>query len=372
MKTKNKSHFFRDKVIKNIHALLSTLFRVLGYSVFSPTSHQRTSLADKGNKTFTKSNSKKWFLPNRELLRRISHEIAMRILAMPIVILFFIAAIVYAGTRPTAADISLYPGGMGLYYKNVSFRSGDGTLLMGWFIPSLNADEILEDGNKALTRKRPGVVLCHDAGANREQLLALASTLNRQGIEVLLFDFRGSGLSEAKVRTFGLNEQYDVSAAVHFLKEQPSVDPEKIAVIGQGLGGVAAIGAASRDCNIRSIVVADVDSNFEMAVSRKLRQAGLLGDAFCSAFVWGCQTYFRANDTQMSTIHKAALLSENQSLLMIYHKNNEKLKQSAELIQKNTDAQTQTMVINSLKPCLLTDYEIGVPCIIEFLHNSWE
>ncbi len=371
-KNRKKAHPFRDSLRTHTHQFLNRLFAILSYSVFSPRSDPSKHSSAGSGADSSKHEKDKWYRLNRAFLRRVGHEITMRILALPIVILFFVAAIVYTGTRPTAMEISLYPDSMGLYYKNASFKSEDGTRLMGWFIPSLKADDILTDGDKALTRKRPGVVLCHDFGANRDQLLALASTLNREGIEVLLFDFRGSGLSEGKARSFGLHEQEDVTAAVHYLEEQPSVDTSKISVIGQGLGGAAALGAASRDYGIRSIVVADVDSNFAAAVSRKLRQSGILGKAFCSAFVWGCQTWFRANDTQMSTVHKAALLSESQSLLMIYHKNNDKLIHSARLIEKNTDAQTESMVVNSLKPCLLTEFDTVIPHMIEFLQNSWK
>jgi len=374
MNTKNEKqrNLFGDVLLPAIRGFLSRLFSLLSYSVFSPRSHRLNQTVNRSEAESGNSGSTKWYLPNRAFLRRLGYEITMRILALPIVILFFVAAIVYMGTRPTAAEISLYPDSLGLLYKNISFTSEDGTILLGWFIPSLKADDILAEGDKALTRKRPGVVLCHDFGANRDQLLALASTLNREGIEVLLFDFRGSGLSEGKPRSFGLYEQEDVTAAVHYLAEQPTVDSSKISVIGQGLGGIAAIGAASRDHGICSLVVGDVDRNFEAAVSRKLRQSGALGEACSSAFVWGCKTYLRANDTQMSTVHKATLLSENQSLMLVYHKNNDKLTHSAQIIKKNTDARTETLVVESLKPCLLTEYDTVIPRIIEFLQKSWQ
>ncbi len=236
MNTKNEKqrNLFGDVLLPAIRGFLSRLFSLLSYSVFSPRSHRLNQTVNRSEAESGNSGSTKWYLPNRAFLRRLGYEITMRILALPIVILFFVAAIVYMGTRPTAAEISLYPDSLGLLYKNISFTSEDGTILLGWFIPSLKADDILAEGDKALTRKRPGVVLCHDFGANRDQLLALASTLNREGIEVLLFDFRGSGLSEGKPRSFGLYEQEDVTAAVHYLAEQPTVDSSKISVIGQG------------------------------------------------------------------------------------------------------------------------------------------
>jgi len=74
----------------------------------------------------------------------------------------------------------------------------------------------------------------------------------------------------------------------------------------------------------------------------------------------------------MSTVHKATLLSENQSLMLVYHKNNDKLTHSAQIIKKNTDARTETLVVESLKPCLLTEYDTVIPRIIEFLQKSWQ
>ena len=156
----------------------------------------------------------------------------MRLLETPVVALICIAFMVYSTVHPQPdTDIGVAPNAMGLYYETVTFNSKDGTELNGWYIPSINASEILEDGDKAILRKRPGVVLCHGIGTNRKQMLPMAAFLNSKGYEVLLFDFRSCGLSAPNARSFGLNERDDVLTAVHFLQNESSVDATRLLII---------------------------------------------------------------------------------------------------------------------------------------------
>jgi len=265
------------------------------------------------------------------------------------VILFCVFVAVYSSVHPPTKDsFTLTPEGMGLYTEAVSFISEDGSLINGWYIPSLNAAEVLKEGDLALLRKRPGAVLCHGIGATREQLLGLAAYLNSRGTEVLLFDFRSSGLSENSARSFGINERDDVLAAVNFLRGINSVDPQKIIVVGQDMGGVAALRAAVIDHTITAVVMADVHVDLRSAVSMKLAGAGagtgFFNDAFTMFFMWGCKTYFSASDEHFSTIHAASRLFASQSLLLVARQKNQKLKDAAAHIEQATKAKTQKLI----------------------------
>ena len=95
------------------------------------------------------------------------------------------------------------------------------------------------------TERSPGVVLVHDFAAHREQVLPWVRPLHDAGLTVLAFDSRGCGASGPAGQTFGLRERGDVRAALDVLRKRRSVDPLRLAVVGLGTGGTAALGVAS-------------------------------------------------------------------------------------------------------------------------------
>jgi uncharacterized protein len=351
---------------------LGKTYRVLSYPVFSPRNQGRHAMSAARNTQGIDPDHKetRWQWLRRNSWRRMARPVMMRLLALPLIFFFSIVMIVFVSVRIGRTEIHNFPEGMRLYYEPVQFKSEDGTVLRGWFIPSLDAEEVLAQGDKALRRKRPGVVLCHGLGSNRGQLLNLAAHLKQQGYETLLFDFRACGQSGGKVHSFGLRERNDVLAAVHYLAERASVDRERIAVIGQDIGGIAALGAAARDYSIRALVVADVDKDMQTAISRRLDKSGWFWDVFTMAYLRGYQTYFRASERQLSSVRIAESLSENQSLMVIARTDDASLKESANTIVTHTKAKTNLIRIKEKYPSTLMDTsKLGAP-IVNFLDTA--
>lgn len=121
----------------------------------------------------------------------------------------------------------------------VALLTSDDLVLSGWTIPSQNG---------------AAVILQHGYGANSGQMLPVGLMLARYGYGVLLFDFRGHGRSEGDFVTFGHDEVRDTEAALAFLLEQPDVDPERIGIIGNSMGGATAILAAADNPQLRAVV----------------------------------------------------------------------------------------------------------------------
>ncbi|MCP4711703.1 MAG: alpha/beta hydrolase, partial [Planctomycetes bacterium] len=330
VKKKTKwSHKIIKWALLLVKFFLSLIARILFFPVFRAESYQwlRGSAEDDliiGSYSKQERRQSKWYIG-----WRISRGIALRAVALPIVVVVCTAILLWVSLHPRRAAINSFPEGLRLYYEQVEFASEDGTLLRGWFIPSLNADEIADEGEKALRRRRPGVVLCHGLGSNRAQLLPLAGYLNRNGFEGLLFDFRNSGQSDGDQLSYGLHERYDAVAAVHYLASRASVDPSQIAVIGQDVGGVAALGSAALDHSVRAVVLAGVERDLKTAVSARLERAGICGEFCSTAYLWGYKTYFRAHDRQLSTWEMAESLNENQAVLIFSQKNDFRAKEAA-------------------------------------------
>ena len=124
---------------------------------------------------------------------------------------------------------------LGAAHVDVSFTTGDGLELRGWYIPSRN---------RAAVIAFPG-----RSGPQRP-----ARLLARHGYGVLLFDRRGEGESEGDPNAFGWQGDRDLEAAVAFLQRRPDVDPERIGGIGLSVGGEMLLDAASELEGLKAVV----------------------------------------------------------------------------------------------------------------------
>ena len=86
----------------------------------------------------------------------------------------------------------------------------------------------------------PAVLVCQGNGGDRAGRIDLAAALNRMGLSVLLFDYRGYGGNPGRPSEDGLAA--DVRAAQSWLALQPGVD--KIVYFGESLGAAVTVGLA--------------------------------------------------------------------------------------------------------------------------------
>jgi uncharacterized protein len=144
------------------------------------------------------------------------------------------------------------PWELGVPHEEVSFRTEDGLLLGGWWLPSAQA-------------KRTVIALHGHRGA-RHHCVGIAAALWRRGANVLLFDHRGRGSSEGKSISLGHFETIDVSAAIGYAVSRAQGVP--LGLIGYSMGGAVALISASRDERVGAVVA---DSPF--ASERELVRA---------------------------------------------------------------------------------------------------
>jgi len=130
---------------------------------------------------------------------------------------------------------------LGLSYKDVTLDAEDGMKIKGWFIPSQQSDK--------------GVVIAHGLGANKSNFMGLASLWHEMGFNVIIFDFRGHGMSSGHTISMGYRERLDIKAAVNYLVENPKVNPKKIVGYGVSFGAASLLHAASEDPRIKSVII---------------------------------------------------------------------------------------------------------------------
>jgi fermentation-respiration switch protein FrsA (DUF1100 family) len=138
------------------------------------------------------------------------------------------------------------PSSCGLSYDEVVFASGDGTRLTGWFIPAV--------GEPVGT-----VVHFHGNAQNMTAHFSYVSWLPLRGFNLFMFDYRGYGSSGGKPAREGIFE--DCIAALEYVNNRPDIDPERVVILGQSLGGAQAV-AIMREDIARSVRALAVDSSF--------------------------------------------------------------------------------------------------------------
>ena len=113
----------------------------------------------------------------------------------------------------------------------VTFPTADGLTLRGWFVPSLDAP-------LAYT-----VLVLNGNAGNRAYRAPLAVSLQQQGLQVLLFDYRGYGGNEGRPTETGLRA--DARAARSYLLARGDVDASRLIYFGESLGTALAVGLAA-------------------------------------------------------------------------------------------------------------------------------
>jgi pimeloyl-ACP methyl ester carboxylesterase len=116
--------------------------------------------------------------------------------------------------------------------EEVRLTADDGTSLHGWWVPAHTA----------------GAEHCGAAiyfHGNAETIATrgwIAERLTRRGLDVLLFDYRGYGLSDGEPDEAGLRR--DARAAWSYVVEAKGADPEHLLLMGHSLGSAVAIDLA--------------------------------------------------------------------------------------------------------------------------------
>jgi pimeloyl-ACP methyl ester carboxylesterase len=148
------------------------------------------------------------------------------------------------------------PADVLLRVEEVALTASDGVRLSAWSI-----------------RGRPGappIVLVHDLGGSRADLLNAAVILNRAGYALLLLDLRRHGGSEAAMTTLGATERFDVTAAVRFARERLAGSAERVGGWGVGMGAYALAVAALDTPHLRVLALDRLYPDVPTAVDRLL------------------------------------------------------------------------------------------------------
>lgn len=143
------------------------------------------------------------------------------------------------------------PADYGLPYEEVTVTTADGLRLAGWYVPSQNGAVIIAQ---------------HGYKGDRTDLLMEAECLHRHGYGVLLTSLRAHDQSEGELIAFGKHEMQDFEAWYRYLLSREDVDPDRIGLIGESMGGTLSIQYTAQNPNIKALVAHSAFSSLDDTV----------------------------------------------------------------------------------------------------------
>lgn len=167
------------------------------------------------------------------------------------------------------------PASLGLAFEPAQLASKDGTQLSGWFIPAT--------GYQNPKDAKATLVHFHGNAQNMSAHWQFVSWLPPQGYNVFVFDYRGYGASQGSPEPQGVFEDSD--AALNYVRSRQDVDPERLVVLGQSLGGsnaIAVIGSGNR-AGVKAVAIEASFFSYSAIANDKIPGTGLLVDNSYSA-----------------------------------------------------------------------------------------
>jgi dipeptidyl aminopeptidase/acylaminoacyl peptidase len=151
------------------------------------------------------------------------------------------------GLRAPRLVHSLGPDGQGIaadQVREVRIPGPRGKQLFGWLVsPPLAAG-----------RPAPAVLAMHGWGANAASMWPAVLPLHAAGFAVLLIDARCHGRSDDEAFTSMPRFAEDIAAGLAWLRLQPEIAADRLALLGHSVGAAASLLHASRHHDVRAVV----------------------------------------------------------------------------------------------------------------------
>ncbi|MBN1123881.1 MAG: alpha/beta hydrolase [Sedimentisphaerales bacterium] len=143
-------------------------------------------------------------------------------------------------------EVLYSPSDIGLTYEKVVLTTNDGLKLAAWYTPSPHA--------------RYTILFCHGNGGNLSYYLDTINLFNEMNFNILIFDYRGYGLSQGMPTEEGT--YLDARAAWEWLVQKKHIIPEHIIIHGRSLGSSIAAKLATQ-VNPAGLIIESAFTSYE-------------------------------------------------------------------------------------------------------------
>jgi predicted acyl esterase len=138
--------------------------------------------------------------------------------------------------------------------QEIKIKMADGLEILGTFYAS------------AAQAQAPAVLLLHQYQGSRSQWAAFTAVLNGKGYNVLAVDQRGFG--ETGSTADWKLAQTDATALMTWLRQQPTVNPDKVAIVGASVGANVALMVCASDPKCHTAIALSPGTNFFDVISK--------------------------------------------------------------------------------------------------------
>lgn len=128
--------------------------------------------------------------------------------------------------------------------REVAIEGPRGRRLFGWLVSS----------PQPVAGGAPAVLVMHGWGANSAMMWPVVPPLHAAGFAVLLIDARCHGNSDDEAFTSMPRFAEDIAAGLAWLRLQPGIAPDRIALMGHSVGAGAALLHAAHHHDVRAVV----------------------------------------------------------------------------------------------------------------------
>lgn len=150
----------------------------------------------------------------------------------------YLRYIEYKSLYVPMSEIELTPSAVGLSYEDMYIDVDKKIRLNAWIVPA-------KDSNFT-------ILFCHGNAGNISHRIEKVLILNRLGLDVFIFDYRGYGKSKGRPSEKGLYK--DAESAYDFLVSKLKLSPERIIFYGESLGGAVAVDLATKR-KVRALII---------------------------------------------------------------------------------------------------------------------
>ena len=198
----------------------------------------------------------------------------------------------------------------GLKITDELWRNADGTQARGWLLRGAEG--------------APAIIMLHRYGADRSSFLNLGVKLNETtNFTILWPDSRGHGENPLVGWTsFGPSEAEDVSAALNYLRTLKTAQGKalvggRFGLFGVEMGSYAALTAAMRNTDVRSLVLDSVPATPDVLLRSAIRtRTGVENGLLQILAKGGAHIYFLGSYDNTASCNAAASLT-NRSVLLL-------------------------------------------------------
>jgi len=132
--------------------------------------------------------------------------------------------------------------------REVCFYSGSVKIAGTFTFPNTDKEE-----------KKPAIILSHGYGASRNEFgdfILLSKKLGEKGIASLRFDNRGCGTTDYPLGRMLCDVEWkeDLLNAINFVSSYPGIDPKRIGLIGESMGGANVLQTAAYENKSKCVI----------------------------------------------------------------------------------------------------------------------